>query len=86
MKKKIVVIGWTLIGTLFVALFIIAAISVLQGEGAQPWKLVRGGKGGALFPAAVAPVLLAIIVIGYFWLRRRLAKKTRRNTTTNPKE
>ncbi len=35
MKKKIVVIGWTLLGTLFVALFIIAAISVLQGGGAK---------------------------------------------------
>lgn len=79
MKKKIVVIGWTLVGILFVALFIIAAVSVLQDEGAQPWKLVRGGKGGALFPAAVLPVLLAVIVFGFFWLKRRTAKKARHN-------
>lgn len=86
MKKKIVVIGWTLIAILFVVLFIIAAISVLQGEGAQPWKLVRGGRGGSLFPAAVLPVLLAVIVLGFFWLKRRTAKKIQRNTTTNSDE
>lgn len=86
MKKKIVVIGWTLIGTLFVALFIFAAIGVLQGEGAQPWKLVRGGKGGTLFPVVLMPILFAVIVIGFLWLKRRLAKKISRNETTTPNE
>ncbi len=83
MKKKIVVIGWTLLGTLLFLVLVIAMIAIMEGDGARPWKLVRGGKGGALFPAALMPILLAAIVIGFFWLRRRLGKKTRRNATTD---
>lgn len=83
MKKKVVVVGWTLLGVLLVLIFMIAIIAIIEGDGARPWKLVRGGKGGALFSAALMPILLAVIVIGFFWLRRRLGKKTRRNATTD---
>ncbi len=83
MKKKVVVVGWTLLGVLLVLISMIAIIAIMEGDGARPWKLVRGSKGGALFPAALMPILLAAIVIGFFWLRRRLGKKTRRNATTD---
>jgi uncharacterized membrane protein len=86
MKKKIVVVGWTLLGTLLVMILMISVIAIMEGDGARPWKLVRGGKGGALFPAALLPILLAVILAGFFWLRRRLAKKISRNETTNPNE
>jgi uncharacterized membrane protein len=64
-----------LLGVLLVLVLVTAIIAIMEGDGARPWKLVRGGKGGALFPAALMPILLAIIVVGFFWLRRRLAKK-----------
>lgn len=81
MKKKIVVIGWTLLGVLLLSMVIIATIAIMEGDGARPWKLVRGGKGGALFPAALMPILLVVIVIGFFWMKRHFGKKTRRNAT-----
>jgi uncharacterized membrane protein len=77
MKKKIVVVGWTLLGILLVLIFMISIVAIMEGDGARPWRLVRGGKGGALFPAALMPILLAVIVIGFFWLKRRFGKKTR---------
>lgn len=88
MKKKIIVIGWTLLGILFASLFAIAVIAVLQGQGAQPWKLVRGGKGGVVFPIELLVVFLVAIVVGAFWIRRRLSanKAAQKSSADEPKK
>lgn len=77
LKKKIIVIGWTLIGILVVTLLIIAMMGVLQGEGARPWKLVRGGRGGMVYPVILLPLFLAAGVIGILWIRRRFFSSKR---------
>lgn len=89
MRKRIIIIGFTLMGVLGVGLLTIAVMGMLQGEGAQPWKLVRDGRGGTVFPIATLPVFLAVIVLGYFWIRRRFfssekgAKGCRASNLTN---
>lgn len=80
LKKKIIVIGWTLIGVLVVTLLIIAMMGVLQGEGARPWKLVRGGRGGMVFPVILLPLFLAAAVIGVLWIRRRFFSSKREDS------
>ena len=82
-KKKIIVIGWTLIGVLFAGLLVIAVMGVLQGDGARSWKLVRGGRGGTVFPVALLPVFLLAIVIGFFWIRRRFFSSKREEQKHN---
>lgn len=77
MKKKIIIIGWTLIGVLFVGLLVIALMGVLQGDGAQAWKLVRSSRGGAVFPVALLPVFLAAAIVGLFWIWRRFFSSKR---------
>lgn len=87
MKKRIIVIGWSLLGILFASLLAIAVIAMLQGQGAQPWKLVRGGRGGVVFPVELVVVFLAAIVVGAFWIRRRLSanKATQQSSADEPK-
>ncbi len=80
MKKKviiIIIIGWILLGVLAVGLFGITVMAVLQGEGAMPWKVVRGGRGGSVFPVALLPVFLLLIVIGGFWIKHRFFSSNR---------
>ena len=83
MKKKIVVIGWILIGVLAVSLFIIAVMGVLQGEGTRSWKLVRGGRGGTVFPVELLIFFLAAIGIGFFWIKRRFFSSKREDLKRN---
>jgi uncharacterized membrane protein len=83
MKKKIIIIGWILLGALFVGLFTIAVVAFLQGEGARPWKLVRGGKGGHYFPIEFLTVFLVVIVVGLYWVINRFMALSRKNQKTN---
>src|SRR5712692_2329921 len=85
MKKAIIVIGWTLLAILLLSLVEVIIIAHMEGAGAQPWKLVRGGRGGTIFPVAVVPIFLAAIVIRFFWLRRHFSRKARHSETTNPR-
>ena len=71
MKKKIIVVGGALLGLLLTSILVIAVIGVMEGDGARSWKLVRGGRGGSVFPIILLPIFLAAIVIGFFWIRRR---------------
>lgn len=71
MKKKVIIIGWALLGMLAVGLLAITVMAMLQDEGATPWKVVRGGRGGSIFPAALLPILLVLLVIGGFWIKHR---------------
>ncbi len=77
MKKKIIVIGGVLLGLLLTSILVIAVIGVMEGDGARSWKLVRGGRGGSVFPIILLPVFLAAIVIGFFWIRRRFFSSKR---------
>lgn len=88
MKKGIIVIGLVLLGLLLISIFVIAAIGITGGDGAQSWKLVRGGRGGTVFPIALLPVFLAAIVVGAFWIRRRFfsSKHDERQHSTNKSE
>lgn len=69
-KRRIVAIGWGLIGLLLASIFFIAITSIIEGTGAQSWKIARAGKGGQLFPITLLPVFLAAIIIAGLWLRR----------------
>lgn len=71
MKKRIITIGWVLLGLMLASILAIAIIGVLEGDGARSLKLVRGGRGGTVFPVALLPVFLAAIAIGFFWIWRR---------------
>ena len=77
-KKKIIFIGWTLIGILFVGMFSIILIDLSQGEGVRPWQLVRGGKGGSFYPVALLPIFLILIAVGFFWIKRRFFSSIRK--------
>ena len=77
MKKRIIVIGWTLFGILFAGLFAIAVTAVLQGEGMTPWKLVRGGRGGVVFSVTLLPIFLVLIAFGGFWIKRRFFRRAK---------
>ena len=83
MKKKIIIIGWILLGALFVGLFTMAVVAILQGEGAQPWKLIRGGKGGHHFPVELLMVFLVVIVVGLYWVINRFMAPSRKNQKVN---
>jgi hypothetical protein len=88
MKKGIIVIGLVLLGLLLISILVIAAIGVMGGDGARSWKLVRGGRGGTVFPIALLPVFLAAIVVGAFWIRRCFfsSKYEERQHSTNKSE
>lgn len=77
MKKKIIIVGWILLGILFVSLGAMAVIAVLEGQGAQPWKLVRGGRGGTIFPIELLAILAVVVVVGGFWIKRRFFSSVR---------
>jgi len=70
-KKKVIVIGWALLGVLFVGIFTVTVVAVLQGEGIKPLRLIRGGKGGSFFPIELLTVFLVVIVAGVVWIGRR---------------
>lgn len=71
MRKNILVVGGVLLGILLISILVIAVIGVMEGDGARSWKLVRGGRGGTVFPVILLPIFLAVVVIGFFWIKRR---------------
>lgn len=84
MKKKIIVIGWAMLSLLLASIFAITIIAIMEGDGLHPWKLVRGGRGGTVFPVALLPVFLVAIAIGLYWIKRRFfsSKKEDQKRTT----
>lgn len=79
-KKKVVVIGWTLLGVLFIGLLTVTLVAVLQGEGATPLKIMRGGKGGSFFPIELLTFFVVIVVIGVVWTWHRFFVSKGRRT------
>ncbi|MDO8705809.1 MAG: hypothetical protein Q7J84_12775 [Sulfuricaulis sp.] len=79
MKKKIIIIGWILLGVLFIGLLTLTLVAIMQGEGARPWKLVRGGKGGHVFPIELLTIFLVLIVVGVFWVKNRFFSSNKKN-------
>jgi uncharacterized membrane protein len=69
-KKAIAVVGWSLIGLIVVAFAAVMLIATFSGEGATPVKLIPGGRGGSQFPVAAIPLLVSLLIVLFFWLRR----------------
>lgn len=75
-KKTIIVAGRVLIALLFATYFAVMLIASFSGDGAASVKLIRGGRGGSQFPIAALPILLGLLVVGVFWLRRVFRRRT----------
>ena len=69
-KRTIIVVGWGLVALLFASYFAVMLIASFSGGGATPVKLIPGGRGGSQFPVAALPLLVVLVVVGFFWLRR----------------
>lgn len=69
-KKTTVVVGWGLVALLVASYFAVMLIASFSGGGATPVKLVPGGRGGSQFPVVALPLLVVLVVVGFFWLRR----------------
>jgi hypothetical protein len=74
-KKTIIVLGWSLIAVIFVGFFAVMLIATFSGEAVTSVKVVPGGRGGHWFPVAVLPVLVALLIVLGFWLRRVLRRR-----------
>ncbi len=74
-RRILILIGWCLFGVIFVGFFAIMLIAVFSGDGLTPIKLVPGGRGGRWLPVTAIPVLIALIVVLWFWLRRALGRR-----------
>lgn len=69
-KKTIIVVGSVLIALLFAMYIAVMLVAIFSGDGATPVKLIPGGRGGSQFPVAALPLLIGLVVVGFFWLRR----------------
>ena len=74
-KKTIVVVGWSLIGLIVVAFAAVMLTATFSGEGVTPVKLSPGGRGGSQFPVAAIPLLVGLLVVVFFWLRRAFRRR-----------
>lgn len=75
-KKTVIVVGWSLIGLIAVAFFTVMFIATFSGEGVAPVKLIPGGRGGSQFPVIAIPLLVGLLVVLFFWLRRVFRRRT----------
>ena len=80
-KKTIVAVGWGLVGFILVAYAAVMLIATFSGKGTFPVKLIPGGRGGSQFLIAVIPLLLGLLAVAIFWLRRVFR---RRASATSP--
>ena len=71
-RKRLLAVGWIFVGIVLLSYVVVMLIAVLQGNSLMPVKIVPGGRGGAVFPIMIIPLLLGLIVVAAFWIFRRI--------------
>jgi TRAP-type C4-dicarboxylate transport system permease small subunit len=82
-KRTIVVVGSALLALLFVSYFAVMLIATFAGDGAAPVKLTPGGRSGSQFPVAALPLLIGLVVVGFFYVRRLIRRRASTNRLTS---
>ncbi len=72
MRRKTIIIGWFLIGLMFVAFFVFLAILIIQGAGSIPISSWKSGKPSSLIPVAYIPVFMVAVVVGIVYVAKKL--------------
>ena len=82
-NKAIVKIGWGLLGFILVCYFLVALISVYQGDGGFMVAHSFSGKPSVFSPMIALPTFVIAIVIGIYWMGKVISKKLKSKRNEN---
>jgi amino acid transporter len=82
-NKTIVKIGWGLLGFILACYFLVALISVFQGDGGFMVAHSFSGKPSVFSPMVVFPTFVIAIAIGIYWVGKVISKKLRSKRNEN---
>ena len=82
-NKTIVKMGWGLLGFILACYFLVALISVFQGDGDFMVAHSFSGKASVFSPMVVLPTFVIAIAIGIYWVGKVISKKLKGKRNEN---
>ena len=73
-KRTIVIVGCALLGLTIAAVVVVAVIAIVEGGGGMGVDYRGTGRSAVFMPIAYIPLLVALVVAGAIWLRRRFGR------------